>query len=97
VTFPIVWIPEANADLQEALSWYADIRPALGERFALAIETTIEAISENPLRFPVVYRDRRRAGVRRFPCGIIFEVQEHRMVVMACFHGKRNPKRWRLR
>jgi hypothetical protein len=27
----------------------------------------------------------------------IFEVQEHRIAVIACFHGKRNPKRWQAR
>jgi len=97
VTFPVVWIPEASADLQEARTWYARIRPELAERFALAVEATVNAIVENPLQFPVVYRERRRAGVRRFPYGIFFEVQEHRIVVMACFHGRRNPRRWQSR
>jgi plasmid stabilization system protein ParE len=97
VTLPVVWIPEADVDLQEARRWYADVRPELGERFALAVEATVNAIAENPLQFPVIYRERRRAGVRLFPYGIFFEVQEHRIVVMACFHGKRNPKRWQTR
>jgi plasmid stabilization system protein ParE len=97
VTLPVLWIPEADADLQEARRWYSDIRLELGERFALAVEATVNAIAENPLQFPVIYRERRRAGVRRFPYGIFFEVQEHRIVVMACFHGKRNPKRWQIR
>ena len=58
----------------------------LGERFALAVERTVEAITEHPLQFPVVHRGRRRAGVRLFPYGIFFTVQEHRIVVIACFH-----------
>ncbi len=66
MTFPVVWIPEANADLQEARTWYADIRPELGERFALAVEETVNAIVLRPMQFPVVYRERRRAGVWRF-------------------------------
>ena len=67
MTLPVVWMPEANEDLLEAQAWYDDIRPELGERFALTVEATVEAIAENPLQFPVVYRSRRRAGVRRFP------------------------------
>jgi plasmid stabilization system protein ParE len=94
---PVVWIPEANEDLLEAREWYDNIRTGLGQRFALAIEATLEAIAEHPMRFPVVYRGRRRAGVRRFPYGIFFEVQDHRIVVIACFHGKRNPRRWQTR
>jgi hypothetical protein len=51
VTLPVVWTPEANEDLLEARVWYDNIRPELGERFALAGEATIEAIAERPLQF----------------------------------------------
>jgi len=70
VTLP-VWTPEANEDLLEARAWYDNVRPELGERFALAVEATVEAMAEHPLQFPVVYRNRRRAGVRLFQsdCG----------------------------
>jgi plasmid stabilization system protein ParE len=61
VTLPVVWTPEANEDLLEARAWYDNIRPELGERFALAIEATVEALAEHPLQFPVGYRSRRRA------------------------------------
>jgi len=97
VTLPIVWLPEAEADLRAAKSWYDDLRLTLGDRFISAIAATVESISNSPRRFPTIYRNRRRARVRRFPYGIIFEVQEQRIVVIACFHYKRNPKRWRLR
>jgi hypothetical protein len=54
-------------DLLGARAWYANIRPELGERFALAVEATVEALTKHPLQFPLVYRSSRRAGVRRFP------------------------------
>jgi plasmid stabilization system protein ParE len=63
----------------------------------LAVEATVEAIAEHPSQFPVVYRGWRRAGVRRFPYGVFFEVQEHRIVVIACFHSRRNPRHWQSR
>ena len=94
MTLPVVWTFEANADLQEARSWYENIRTELGERFAYAVEATVAAIADNPLQFPIVHRGRRRAGVRRFPYAIFFDVQEHRTVVIACFHGRRDPRRW---
>jgi len=97
VTLPVVWIPEANKDLLEARAWYANIRPELGERFALAVEATVEALAEHPLQFPLVHRSMRRAGVRRFPYGLFFEVHQHRIVIFACFHGRRNPTRWQAR
>jgi hypothetical protein len=46
VTLPVVWIREADAELKEAHAWYENIRPELGERFARAVEATVEAITE---------------------------------------------------
>jgi len=97
VTLPVFWTPEANQDLLDARTWYDNVRPELGERFALAVETAVEAIADHPLQFPITYQSRRRAGVRRFPYGMFFEVQNNRIVVIACFHGRRNPRRWQLR
>jgi len=31
---PVVWLPEADADLKEALAWSGSIAPELGQRFA---------------------------------------------------------------
>ena len=97
MTLPVVWIPEANEDLLEARAWYSNIRPEIGERFALTVAATVDAITEHPLQFPLVHRAMRRAGVRRFPYALFFEVEEHQIVVIACFHGKRNPTRWQIR
>ena len=97
MTLPVFWLPDAVADLKEARAWYDDIRSELGERFARAVEATVEAIAEHPAQFPVVYRGRRRAGVWRFPYGIFFEIQDRRIVVVARFHAKREPRRWQSR
>ena len=97
MTLPVVWLPEAAADLQEAQVWYESIRPDLGIRFAIALEETIEAIAASPLRFAEVHKGRRRAGVRRFPYGVFFQVEDKRIVVIACFHGRHDPKRWQMR
>jgi plasmid stabilization system protein ParE len=94
---PVVWLPEAETDLRAAKSWYDDLRSALGGQFVSAVGATVESISKSPRRLPTVYRSRRRARVRRFPHGIIFEVQEQRIVVIAYFHFKRNPKLWQVR
>jgi plasmid stabilization system protein ParE len=97
VTLPVVWLPEADAELKQAVAHYDAIRPELGTRFIQAVEETVEAVASAPLRFAEVDKDRRRAGVRRFPYGIFFLVEESRVVVIACFHGKRNPKHWQSR
>lgn len=84
-------------NLIEAHAWYQCISPEVGDRFTRAVEAAIDAIVQRPLQFPIAHRGRRRAGVRRFPGGIFFELQAERIVVIACFHSKRNPKRWQAR
>ena len=97
MTLPVLWLPDAIAELNDARLWYENIRPELGQHFAVAVEASVQTISEHPLQFPIVYRGRRRAGVRRFPYGLFYEVEEDRIVVLACFHAKRDPKHWKSR
>lgn len=97
MTLRVFWLPEADAELKEAQARYESVRPELGQRFAEAVADAVEAISVAPLQFAVVEKGRRRAGVRRFPYGIYFLVEETRIVVISCFHGKRHPKHWQLR
>ncbi|MGH9656103.1 MAG: type II toxin-antitoxin system RelE/ParE family toxin [Bryobacteraceae bacterium] len=94
---PVVWIPEAESDLADAAAWYASIGPDLGERFSQVVGQTIELIARNPLAWQVIHKQIRRAGLWRFPYGIFFRVETDRIVVIACMHGRRNPKRWRVR
>jgi hypothetical protein len=67
VTLPVVWLPEADAELKEALARQENIRPELAQRFAEAVVNAVEAIADAPGHYAVVEKGRRRAGVRRFP------------------------------
>ena len=97
MTRQIVWLQEAAREYYEALQWYANVSPSLSDRLATAVDKTLETIAASPMRFPVVSNGRRRAGMRRFPNSLIYLVEETRIVVIACFHGKRNPSHWQTR
>lgn len=97
MSLPVVWADEAKAEFYDAEEWYADISSHLSKRFVGAVESTVRLIADFPLQFPVVYRGRRRAGVRRFPYGLIYQVEAGRILLIACFHGKRNPRGWQSR
>jgi plasmid stabilization system protein ParE len=64
---------------------------------SLRRQTLIDAIAEHPLRYPVVRRNTRRALLRRFPYAMYFRIYDDVIVVVACMHGRRNPRRWQLR
>jgi plasmid stabilization system protein ParE len=89
--------PAAAADLEDAFLWYEQQHTGLGHEFLAAVSTAFEKVVSNPEGFPVVHRSTRRALVRRFPYGVYFRVYPEAIVVVACMHGRRDPKRWKVR
>ncbi|MBK9129820.1 MAG: type II toxin-antitoxin system RelE/ParE family toxin [Phycisphaerales bacterium] len=89
--------PDAAADIEEAYLWHERQRPGLGDEFLDAILVVFEVLLENPRRYQVVHRDTRRANLRRFPYGVFYRIIDADVVVIACFHGSRDPRRWRGR
>jgi plasmid stabilization system protein ParE len=45
-----------------------------------------------PESYPVLYRDVRRAVVKRFPYAIYYRIVSSRVIVTAIFHGRRDTK-----
>jgi toxin ParE1/3/4 len=87
----VVWLAEADAELEEALERYERVNPELARSFVEAVLDGVAAIATAPMKFPTLGNGRRlrlprvrRAAVRRFPYGIFFFVEEARVVVLAC-------------
>ena len=89
--------PAAAADVEDAYGWYEGQGLGLGEEFLASLGRTLATIVENPNQYPVLHRGTRRALLQRFPYGVFYRVIEDQVVVVACMHAKRNPKRWRAR
>ena len=92
-----VFRPAAAADVDEAYRWYEAQRVGLGEEFLAAVSAALEFVQENPEQYPVVYREARRALLRRFPYGLYYRIVEGQVVVVPCFHARRDPRRWQSR
>jgi toxin ParE1/3/4 len=88
--------PEAKRELQDAAAWYNHQRKGLGAEFFLCIDESISRIIENPLLYPIIHNNIRRAVVRRFPFAVFYEVDEE-IRVIAIFHSYRNPNWWKSR
>ena len=92
---PILIRPAAAADIDEAFLWYERQQTGLGDEFLAVVQIALENIEAHPTRCPLVHREVRRALLPRFPYGIFYRVYGERVVVIACMHGRRNPKRWK--
>ena len=61
----IRFLPEAEAELLEAASWYREQAPGLDHEFMRCVDDALAMVGRVPRIFPVVHRQLRRALVRR--------------------------------
>lgn len=97
MNYKLIIRPEAELDIQEAFEWYEERNPGLGSKFVRAVDSCLAAIGRNPLAYPLLHREVRRTLVHLFPYGIFYLLEEDTIVVIACFHVKRNPQQWQSR
>ena len=95
--WPLRFTPAARAELIDAQDWYEGEAPGLGRRFRDEIDRTLQRIAAAPLQFPVVYETVRRSRVKTFPYALFFCIDGAELLVVACFHSRRDPRRWQTR
>jgi plasmid stabilization system protein ParE len=94
----VVVRPAAAADIEDAFRWYQAQREGLGAEFVAALRDTMDLVLVHPEGFPIIHRDTRRVLLRnRFPYGLFYRTQGSTIIVVACMHAKRSPRRWRSR
>lgn len=88
---------EAELDLQDIYNWYEQRSQGLGSEFIRVVDASLATIQRNPQSFPVVYKQLRRKLIRRFPYGIFYLIEAETIVIIGCFHVKRDPQQWQKR
>lgn len=88
---------QAQSDLRQAARWYEEQNSGLGREFVTEVEVALNRIAENPLQYQVLYREVRRAALRKFPYGIFYRVEQDSLVVLAIMHLHRDPTSWQDR
>jgi plasmid stabilization system protein ParE len=91
------FLPDARQDIADAFVWYEQRSLGLGLEFLRCLEATVVSIQRNPLMYPAVFAEYRRALVRRFPYAVFYEVEAERIVIYAVFHCSQDPDKWRAR
>jgi len=92
MTLRIAFRRAAESEFADAAAWYDQQRAGLGIEFLYEIEQAVTKAAASPQRYPVVFGD-----IRRFPFAIYFRVRSDVLVVLAVFHGRRNPAIWQRR
>lgn len=97
MSLPVTFHRAARAEFIEAAAWYEAQRSNLGVEFITEIERCVALAAEQPQLYAVVHKNIRRVTAERFPYSVYFRVEQRRLVVLAVFHGSRNPVIWQTR
>jgi plasmid stabilization system protein ParE len=94
----VIFDREARLEFEDAIEWYDEREPGLGDRFKAEVNATIQRILEDPERFPFSGRTIHKARVETFnKYNVHFRIKPDFIVLVAVFHGARKPARLRRR
>ena len=84
----------AARELLDAGDYYDDLVFGLGKKFVIEIERCFKIIKVNPLAYPIISENIRKAVVIKFPYSILYLVDIKTAYVLAVMHQKQKPKYW---
>lgn len=97
MTLAVAFRRAARGEFLAAAARYESQHPNLGAEFIEEIERGVAAAAEQPQMYAIVHKNVRRVTVKRFPFSIYFQAESRRIVVLAVFHGSRDPAIWQGR
>jgi len=89
--------PSAKIELEETINYYEECLPGLGGKFAKEVYSTIHRIIQYPELWSKLSKNTRRCLMNRFPYGVIYQILDKEVLIIALMHLKREPRYWKNR
>ena len=87
----------AQAELDEAIAWYAEQAPGLGDAFLIETLKAIKLIEQFPAAWHPLTPQVRRCRLKRFPYSVVYTQDVDDILILAVAHQHRKPNSWRTR
>jgi plasmid stabilization system protein ParE len=97
VTRHLTILPQAELDVSGAAAWYEERRTGLGDEFLDELDFLLHRVIHDPLQFPQITSQIRRALLRRFPYSVYFRMTGESIELIAVLHQLRDPRGWEKR
>ena len=93
----IKFLTPAEAEFFDAISYYNIQSEGLGYEFAAEVKRTIGRIIQYPEAWTKLSKRTRRCRTNKFPYGVIYQVKEETLLIVAVMHLNREPQNWKSR
>ena len=87
----------AERELTDAFEYYDGEKPGLGLEFMVEVEAAIQRIVEFPEARPKISDRVRRCRTRRFPFGVLYQLPDEEILVVAIMDLRRDSESWKDR
>ena len=87
----------AQTELDEAIAWYAEQAPGLGDAFLIETLKTLRLVEQFPKAWHPLTSEIRRCRLRRFPYSVVYTQHGPGILVLAIAHQHRKPDYWKNR
>ncbi|OGV06465.1 MAG: hypothetical protein A2330_09690 [Ignavibacteria bacterium RIFOXYB2_FULL_36_7] len=84
----------AKEEFFQTRDFYDELIFGLCKTFVIEIERCLNIIKTNPLAFPIIKENIRKAVVIKFPYSILYRIEKGNVYILAVMHQKRKPQYW---
>jgi plasmid stabilization system protein ParE len=89
--------PSAQIELDQAIDYYESCELDLGLQFSREVYSVVERIVRFPTAWSSFSSRTRRCLTTRFPYGVIYQIKEDNIRIIAVAHLSRRPGYWNER
>ena len=93
----INFLEVAQMELDETIEYYNYEVPGLGDAFLTEVLNALDRIGEFPEAWQPSSKRTRRCQTRRFPYGVIYQIREQEILIVAIANLHRKPDYWKER
>lgn len=93
----VEFLQPAEAEFIDAITYYNLQGEGLGYEFAAEVKRTLGRIIQYPDAWSPLSKRTRRCRTSRFPYGLIYQVREETILIVAVMHLHKHPDSWKSR
>lgn len=93
----VEFLQPAEAEFVDAITYYNLQSEGLGYEFAVEVKRTLGRIIQYPDAWSFLSKRTRRCRTNRFSYGIIYQVREETILIVAVMHLHQHPDSWKSR
>jgi len=88
------FLAAAETELYRQIEYDSAIRPELGAKFALAVDSAVRLAVAHPDHGSMRSKSTRRRLVKGFPFGVVYAVVDGGVLIVAIAHLRKKPEYW---